>query len=156
MTHEVVPCHRRPLGARPEARSGHVSVAFGPCVYVWGGYHEIQVFNMASDDEWSVVGLYVWGGYHEFQVFHMASDDECSVVGVTCYVANSFFSNCFDRDLVFSKRQAFQVARWTDERYLPSSVLWILNTFTREWKKQNCTGQLPRVSSGKRINFKGI
>ena len=131
MTHEVVPCHRRPLGARPEARSGHVSVAFGPCVYVWGGYHEIQVFNMASDDE-------------------------CSVVGVTCYVANSFFSNCFDRDLVFSKRQAFQVARWTDERYLPSSVLWILNTFTREWKKQNCTGQLPRVSSGKRINFKGI
>jgi len=82
MTHEVVPCHRRPLGARPEARSGHVSVAFGPCVYVWGGYHEIQV------------------------------------------------------------------ARWTDERYLPSSVLWILNTFTREWKKQNCTGQLPRVSSG--------
>jgi len=82
MSHEVIPCHRRPHGAKPESRSGHVSVAYGPCIYVWGGYHELQV------------------------------------------------------------------ARWTDERYLPCSEIWVFNTFTKEWKRQKCSGQYPRASSG--------
>ena len=45
MTHAVIPCHRRPLTCRPEARSGHVSIAYGPCIYIWGGYHELQVIT---------------------------------------------------------------------------------------------------------------
>ena len=55
MSHEVIPCHRRPHGAKPESRSGHVSVAYGPCIYVWGGYHELQVYIYRSSGwEWPV------------------------------------------------------------------------------------------------------
>jgi len=82
MTFEVVRGHTRPPSSRPESRSGHVSVAYGPCVYVWGGYHELHV------------------------------------------------------------------DRWTDERYMPNYIIWIFNTFTREWTSQHCTGQLPKGSSG--------